>query len=300
MRVWRVLILYFGLIMGGCAGSSAQLAIVPPQKPNPAGPFPVPASSAERTEIIDRAYTHLRTNPTDAVAYAHLGYLLQQQGNSSAAQRAYERALHLDPAECDTRLHYATLLAEKGESRAALHQVDLAIKIDANNSDGHALRGRLLRELGRNQEALDAFERAWASPRPSVPAGVELARWSMDNNRLESAADYLRLCLVRDPSHSVARTMLADVFTRQGRLDDAIDQWQALINQGAGGARAYYRLAELYHRTGRPQLAQTSFEQARRIAPSDGDARRIAALLASSPGPTPATPAYRSLLPPQP
>jgi superkiller protein 3 len=283
-----------GVSVAGCAGIPASW-VVAPREAKPAGPFPAVAAG-ERARLIAELYAHLRERPTDAVAYAHLGYLLDRQGRSHAARQAYERALALDPAQADTRLHYARLLAGRGNTRAALRQVQLSVRTDSTQAEAHALHGRLLRDEGRNQDAIAAFERAWTAQPPSVAAGIELADWDLANGRLDSAADRLRVCLIREPTNVVARRTLADVLARQRKFADAIEHWQLLVGQGEGGAEAYYRLADLYHVQGEPLRAQANLAAGRRIEPGHPDAARIAQLLAAGPSrPTPPPP-YRPLL----
>jgi tetratricopeptide (TPR) repeat protein len=244
--------------------------------------------------LQDRLYR----NPQDAAAYAALGEVYHRQRLYAAGQSAFAKAVVLDPTNTQTRYAYANLLAEAGQDGEALIQVTQAAELNPAEGDYHALRGLILRRAGRNEEAMEEFRKAWECQPPSAAAGYELALWDLSRGNVAAANRRLEVCLIYAPANDATRRLYAETLEKDGRLRDAITQWEALIAKGEGGSEAHQRLAYLYHQLGNGTRSAENLEAARRLEPRSPEIAAIAASLQESEPTKRIDPDYRPLSPP--
>lgn len=215
-------------------------------------------NQAVRGELFD--------HPGDAELLLRSGLALHRSGRPRAAADLYRRAAALDPKNGRLRYLLAHAYATAGDPRATA-EAAAAVRADESLTDAHALLGVLLRREGRYDEALKSLERAWNASPPSIAAGMELARREMQRGRPESAARILEVCAIHDSRNVRIRQALADAQERAEDLFAAKRTWEALMEQGDGGAEALAGLHRLAHRLGDPRRAEQHLQGARRIDP---------------------------------
>ena len=108
-------------------------------------------------EDLRRARQSLETatnlDPRNAMAYFYLGNVLFKMGQTEAAQRAYEKALAIEPANWHARLNYGSIMIRLRQKDDALKQVDYL------------------------QGVLPAKQELWATYRQAFEADLELFRF---------------------------------------------------------------------------------------------------------------------------
>ena len=181
-------------------------------------------SIREEKRLLTRGKTAaeqaLRLDETLAEAHAALGLaLLFNDWNWPGAERALERALQLEP-NCPLAHLYRAVVASTQLDRAeTLAELRSAIELDPVN----------------------LFMRAEAS---------EMCYWVRD---YAQAAEYASQTLELDPSYPRAHFVRGRVFEAQGRIDEAISEYEQagmMTTGGAADARRAYRRggAAGYHR----------------------------------------------------
>lgn len=157
----------------------------------------------------------LKQDPDNAAAHRDLGYIYYQQHNSQAALTHLEKALEKAPD--DWRVHYLWAELAAGKSDDALapkieKEAKLVTQLNPEFADGYGLLGFALMTEHRNPEATVAYQTA------------------------------LRL----KPQSEIYALNLAELFTLQGRLDDAKALFLYLQNSGnemiATAARSHLEL----------------------------------------------------------
>lgn len=136
-------------------------------------------------------------DPEDHVAWLEMSVALSRLGDTPGALRELRQLVEAAPSYVEARISLATLLAQVGQAEAALLQVDEVLAGDATGEElaqAHLLRGRII-EPGAASEALEHYRRS-----------VEL-----------------------DGSSAEARRDLAMALGRQGRFDEAAQQFDALV-----------------------------------------------------------------------
>lgn len=111
-------------------------------------------------DAIPLLQTYLSKYPDDATAWVGLGLCYEEQKNSSAAQKDFERALQADPkfAEADYQLG---LLAElSGDSSTAGKHYEQALEINPNHLMAMTKLGKIYLEAGQYEKARDVLLKA--------------------------------------------------------------------------------------------------------------------------------------------
>ena len=173
----------------------------------------------------------------NAEAHAALGaYLNVHEWNSNASERAYRRAIELDPA-------YGT----------ARH-----------------LYGNLLRTMGRMDDALDQKRRALQLD-PLVPAMSEaLAFTLIDAGRPGEALDHIRNAIELDSTFWRGYATLGLYYETTGRFDSAVREYERAIRLGGASATADAGLARNLALAGRPNDARAVLDRLRAEAARTG------------------------------
>jgi tetratricopeptide (TPR) repeat protein len=261
-----------GLVLAWIAAVAADFSFARPPAddlgPSRAG---APARRADRDEpsawgLNQAVRDELLDHPRDAELLLRSGLALHRSGRPRAAADLYRRAASLDPKNGRLRYLLAHAYATAGDPRATA-EAAAAVRADESLTDAHALLGVLLGREGRDEEALTSLERAWNASPPSVAAGRELARREIQRGRPESAARILEVCAIHNPRDVRIRKALADAQEQSDDVIAAKRTWEALIEQGDGGAEALARLHRISHRLGDPRLAELHLQRARQIDP---------------------------------
>jgi len=170
--------------------------------------------------------------------------------NRQEAQRAFERALELDPQSIDAKIGLATVLAtnlldqwsrsvEEDESRAEQLLLE-ALGDDPNHSMGRLTRGRLRRFQVRLNEARTELETAIALDRNNWAAFYQLAQVVLSLGEPEAAIPLFEKAIglnQRDPNNWYRYWGLGTCHLYLGRIPEAIELFRRAIS---GNPRLYY------------------------------------------------------------
>lgn len=199
----------------------------------------------------------LREAPRDARACAIAGMLAFTEGDATAAERHYRRAIALEPRLAEARFNWGNALLELGRPAEAVHQLRQAAELrpdlsQAHNNLGSALRalgddagaeasyrralelspraahvhrnlGTVLRDRGAKSDALGCFERA-AELRPDWPRALQsLATTAMELGRWSTAIESCRRWLSVQPANVEALGLLSIALDEHGESDEAAE-----------------------------------------------------------------------------
>ena len=119
---------------------------------------------SSRTGCFDGNYAH---------AWAHLGraltatasFELGGRDQYAEAQRAYEKALGLQPSSIEAKIFTGNLFTDTGRVERAIPLLREALKTNANHAEAHWELGYAYRFGGMLKESVAECERAdWAEP----------------------------------------------------------------------------------------------------------------------------------------
>jgi serine/threonine-protein kinase len=191
---------------------------------------------------LDRACT-LFTNVTEkdprfAAAWSGLGIAELQyvrhgfggQIHVMHARRAFDEALHLDPAATEANLYRIYMLLSRGEKESARHGIANLLASGANDWNVHMVAGLALRGDGMYDEALQQFSRAFKlNPANAAILYNHRARVYHYQNQIELAGDELEKGLALEPRHPLLRTSAGYQQMRTGHLTEAIEILEGVI-----------------------------------------------------------------------
>ncbi|HVR30806.1 MAG TPA: tetratricopeptide repeat protein [Thermoanaerobaculia bacterium] len=99
--------------------------------------------------------------PNDAGVWNDLGNLLSLVGDVDEAERAYARALELDPTSSSALFNLALLREERSDLAGAAGGYRSLLELDPGNARAHYQLGSIEERLGQRQEALRRYAEAF-------------------------------------------------------------------------------------------------------------------------------------------
>lgn len=121
-------------------------------------------------ELLDRV---IELRPTDGLAHARRGAILQEQERYPEAAASYRQALNYRPRDTRVMLLFGDCLVRLGQDETAVQVYRQALTIDENNAELLARLGVTLHRLGSFREASEALAKALRIE-PDHPDWVEL------------------------------------------------------------------------------------------------------------------------------
>lgn len=140
------------------------------------------------------------------------------------------------PARADIGTEIQALLSS-GQAPQALVRAQAAVAANPRDPQARFMLGLVSMELGKNAEAMAIFMQL-AQQYPELPDPLNnIALLHVRANALPLALEALESALRNDPSHTLARTNLAEVH-----LMLAVQVWEKLAAEGALSAATAQRL----------------------------------------------------------
>ncbi|MGE3820830.1 MAG: tetratricopeptide repeat protein, partial [Isosphaeraceae bacterium] len=208
---------------------------------------------AERADVprTEDVFTRLRKRAPDASnvsdAWNHLGLAHERARNDQKTRECYDKAIEADPRSARALRNRATVLIRQEKFEDALADVDAAIRLAPSDGELRYVKGNVY-----------AF---WERPREAI---------------LEYA-EALRI----DPKLVFAQNNRAVMLGRLGRLEEAIEDYRAVLEAAPNHPDALVSIANCYARMGQRDRAPSRLRQALNVVAEvlDRDPRNVDALL---------------------
>ena len=198
-------------------------------------------------ELAQDAYRRLiELNPAHPDASSELAELLARSGDIPMAEDVLRDQLAADPEDrrAASRLIQALLL--QGDIEAAEKQARTMLDFEDDTGLAEFQLGRVLQAKQSSQQAINAYKSA-LKKNPAAPEPLQgLVAILVNADRSDEAVKYLRTHLEKYPEQLAPRLLLAAVFTRQGKIEAAAEQYEDIISLRPNATRAYASLAALY------------------------------------------------------
>jgi tetratricopeptide (TPR) repeat protein len=265
--------------------------------------------------LFDQALGGRRAGPEERLLRAQL---LLAAGRSPEARAELEDLTAEQPGQAEALATLGRLRQEAGEPEAARGLFEQAIAVEPGNFTALHGLGRLLFEQERYPEALALFDRAlaaedrfsyafadrartraaledWAGAAADLDQAIRLDPqdpWSyLDRGRLRLRAralgpaesDFSR-CLGLDPDNFLARVLRAGLLDEQGRVEEAVVDYEQVLRLRPDYEFAYAPLAVLHYIEKDWDRAEQLFRQAFRVADGEPAFALLAALSAMQAG----------------
>jgi protein O-GlcNAc transferase len=213
---------------------------------------------AEALELIDQA---LWRNPEFPPAHALRGRILAAKRDWAGAADALRTAVRLDASDAKSWCALAYALHEQGEVVAAHKAINRALKLAPEQAEYFTLQGSILASAGQASAARAAFERALDLDPTAVSPRIKLAKLLFPSDASRAAA-HLQLARQIAPSNVEVRLALGELLQRQGRLEEALEEYRAASARSPFQAEPYARLGEVFEAMRQPLEAASMYRAA--------------------------------------
>lgn len=218
-----------------------------------------------------------------SIVLNNLGVLRTRQGQSGDALKLFEQAWQSQ--QPDALYNLSNLLADQGKTREAILSVAKLLDLAPDNLDAQMLYTRLLVRQSRVEEARKLVDRilnlgptalGWRWPYVCELAG--LVALQQDDN--EVARHQLEQAVLGLPKSPSAHHNLALALSRQGQLDDALNEELTAIGLSPQNPSAWFHLGVIYDLLARPTKAIEAYDHFLQLRPEDPESAGVKAHIA--------------------
>ena len=197
------------------------------------------------------------------------------------------------PRDVDAEIYAGMAYVVYGRQSADSSAVSLGIRLleqgladkDESFGEAHFLLGFAHMQLGRVNAAIQALERA-VTLGPGIPERLNALAQAYEaaGRSAESVERLYRRALEIQPALADVRINLGRFLETQGRLDEAIDQYEEAIREQPWLEEGHYNLGTAYLRAGDFEKAESSLREAVHLNPDHVTALGNLGLLLASGG----------------
>lgn len=200
-------------------------------------------AAQRRTEEAIASYRRsIEINPQNAKAYTGLGNALADRRRLEEAIAAYRRSIRINPQQMNAYAGLGNVLAQQKKTSEAIESYQKALNAPEQTETAQAIAfvglGRALQTQGRDEEALQLFRKATEVAPDNTWAHIFLGHALANQNQLENAIVAYRQVLSQPSerrtnlgnSHAIALNGLGAVLQRQGKVKEAIAQFEKAVD----------------------------------------------------------------------
>ena len=200
------------------------------------------------------------------------GLSLSSQGNYRGAVVLFKNALEKDPNFFEARFQLANAYLETGKYDRAFNELE---KVRLQNPAFPGLQLKLAQWNLRTKNPDEAL-RLMASYRQGAPADTEvletMGQALYQKEEWDEAEKALREAVAIDDKNLGAKLLLAQVFMKQQKKDQARDLLSRMVEQKVRSRGAYFMLADLEGDEGNYARSRQIYQDWSAIDPEDADA----------------------------
>ena len=173
---------------------------------------------------------YLKTHPSDAEPYAHLGLLEARQEHYSDAVSLYRKALQLKPGMPGLRLNLGLALFKAGDLKGAIPEFATLLKNSPPNS-AEAMRYTILLGmahygLGQFAQAAPYLKTAAAADPQNLPIRLALAHSLLWSKQYSKVLDVYHEILTLDPDSAEAYMLAGEALDEMKDSSGAIEMFR--------------------------------------------------------------------------
>ena len=184
---------------------------------------------------------------------------------STAARRAAQKALELDPASAAALTSLAHLRLHDWDWTGAEHEFRRALDLDPSYVTHHWY-ALCLTSQGRTEDAVAAMRRARELDPLSLRINGDLGMALHAAGRYDEAIAQERATLELDPGFRGAYWIMGMAYEQKGQLDEAIRSYREALERSPGKDNFMAALAHAYAVAGRADEARALAAELRRMA----------------------------------
>ncbi len=196
-----------------------------------------------RTEEAIASYRRsIEINPQNASAYSGLGNALADRKRLEEAIAAYRRSIEANPKQMTAYAGLGNVLAQQKKIPEAIASYQQALNAPEKTETAQAIAfvglGRALQTQGRDSEAIDFYRKAVQVAPDYTWTHIFLGHALANQNQFDEAIASYRQVLSQPSerkgnlgnNHAIALNGLGSVLQRQGKMKDAIAQFEKAVD----------------------------------------------------------------------
>lgn len=204
---------------------------------------------------------------------------MMESGDIDGATNNFREAIKINPKNNNAKLGLSQALTAKGIEVAGDELNDdstvyfnEAVTLDARNDVAFAKLGEVHDARGRTAEAIVNYEKALAIDPTFSSLYLPLGKAYAGQNDNAKAEEYLnKAAAVDSESAKAARLILAGIYGKQNKVDEALATLDAVIKEDPDNSAAYAMKGDVYMATNDESNAIASYRKAIEFDPNSAD-----------------------------
>ncbi len=203
-----------------------------------------------------------RQMPDSGLGLSLLGFLHAKQGEVDKAEKAFQKALSMDPANPSIAHNLAQFAAERKDYRRVRELYQQVLKHHPDNLNAAMHLVTLNAMEGRNDEAISQLEEIVQKHPNALAPALSLARVYIKQNEFDRAQTLLEKMLPMYPESKPLLMVLLDAQMGAGHLNRARDTAMRLVGLDPNSPMPYFLLAKVYRKSHDLVHAEKSLQRA--------------------------------------
>jgi len=213
--------------------------------------------------------TAIKLRPDFLVARNLLARIYLQKGDFAKALKEADEGIALNKDDVQARLTRSTALQGVGDHGKARQELDTVLKLSPNNPDARYQVGYLAWQDKDFKRAEEVFGDLYKANPKDVRGLVGMIETMASANKMGEAIKVMETSVAQSPDRRDFRLVLANMYVRGQRYDDAIRLLEELLKTDPKSADLLIRLAETQRRKGDINVVIDTFRRASQAAPAD-------------------------------
>lgn len=197
--------------------------------------------------------TALAINPNFSIALDNLGTVDYINGKVEDATKKFQDAISMNSNNAPAFYHLAKISYDDENYVDAIANLKKAIAINPNFSPYTNLLGQIYKKQGYDTAALDMFKKAIMQDNQMILPYYNLASLYEKRGDTEFAMQELKNAISLNPNYKDLKLKLADLSNMTGKYDQAIQNYNEIVNDKTLKVKALKGLANSY--SGKAQTA---------------------------------------------
>ena len=226
--------------------------------------------------LVDKV---LDASPSNLEALQLKGALLEAQGQSEAAEKAYRDAVQAAPHQVAPRLSLISLLVKAQLFDKAAVEVDALQKMAPKDARSFYAKALLLTGQRKFAQAKEAILQVLKVAPNHVPSLMLAGMAAMETGAYGEAESYLHKAAYEAPDAVGPKRLLTNTYLRMGKPDLALKEIKKLLPKASQDPRVLALAGEAYLANGDIASAAHYYERANSLAPDNATIQtRLAAI----------------------
>ena len=211
----------------------------------------------------------IKIRPDFLVARDMLARIYLQKNDYAKALKEADEIIALNKDDLQAKLTRSTALMGVGDKQKARDELDSVLKMAPNNPDARYQAGYLAWQDKDFKKAEEIFDDLYKANPKDVRGLVGKVETLASANQMGDAIKVMETTVDKNPDRRDFRLVLANMYVRNQRYDDAIHLLQELLKSDPKSIDLLIRMAETQRRKGDINTAIDTFRRASQANPTD-------------------------------